>query len=62
MELVESESIEEAADVFEVFSAFSRSYGFSLEDVISAASEKRKEKGGFEKGIILDWVSEYDKE
>jgi predicted house-cleaning noncanonical NTP pyrophosphatase (MazG superfamily) len=53
-EFVSAPSLEEAADIYEVFLAFLKNWNFSLEDVLATASEKRDCKGAFKCGIILD--------
>ncbi|HLC78503.1 MAG TPA: nucleoside triphosphate pyrophosphohydrolase [Candidatus Nanoarchaeia archaeon] len=56
-EFLESESIEEMADVFEVITSINQVKGWNLEEIIKIQKEKRKTKGGFKERIILDEVN-----
>jgi predicted house-cleaning noncanonical NTP pyrophosphatase (MazG superfamily) len=58
-ELIQDKNLEEIADVVEVVLTIASKYGYTLEDVFEEVDRKRKEKGGFEKNIILKKV--YDK-
>ncbi len=53
-EFLESETAEELADVLEVIHAMSGFKDISLVDLEELRQEKRKERGGFEKGIVLE--------
>lgn len=53
-EFEESESIEEIADIEEVIEAIVRFKKFSKKKIISIKNNKRKERGGFKKKIILE--------
>jgi len=69
-EFMEDPCVEEAADMFEVFSAIIETYGavhqaeeggyapFSYQDVLDCAKHKREERGSFDVGIILEEVYE----
>jgi predicted house-cleaning noncanonical NTP pyrophosphatase (MazG superfamily) len=57
-ELISDPCYEEAADVYEVFLGLINFYNLNLDEVIKTAEKKRKERGGFEKGIILESVGE----
>ena len=59
-ELLESESIEELADIFEVLFAIKVALGFTLDQVIAVKEAKYKERGGFENRIFLEEVDERD--
>jgi predicted house-cleaning noncanonical NTP pyrophosphatase (MazG superfamily) len=57
-EFADSPSIDEAADVYEVFLTFLKNWGFELSDVRKFAQYKSRERGKFDGGIILDEVIE----
>ena len=52
-ELIESDSLEEIADVLEVIEAIEKELGYKQNDVLSAKESKRSRKGSFSKGVIL---------
>ena len=58
LEFLEDPSVEELADVREVVEAFSSIRAFA--DVESVQKKKRKDRGGFEKRILLTGVFEED--
>lgn len=47
-------NIEELADIFEVLKSIFDLKGWKYEDIFKLQSQKREERGGFEKRIILD--------
>ncbi len=53
-EFLESESIEEMADVFEVITAIFKNKKWNIEKVTEVQKKKREEKGAFKKKIILE--------
>ena len=54
----ESKSMEELADLLEVMRAVALARGSSMEEVERIRQEKEKERGGFEKKILLESVTE----
>jgi predicted house-cleaning noncanonical NTP pyrophosphatase (MazG superfamily) len=57
-EYLEAENIEELADVLEVLFALAKVNGASEEQVLDARRKKAEERGGFEKRIFLEKVTE----
>jgi len=53
MEFLESDNIEELADILEVVEALARMKGVEWQKLIEIKEAKRRERGGFEKGYIL---------
>jgi len=53
-EFVESEEIEEMADIQEVINAVYEYKGFNEEDITSIRLKKNEERGAFNKKIILE--------
>jgi len=56
-EFIEKPSVEEAADIYEVFTEVLFAHGIKLETVKHYAEFKRFERGGFKARIILEEVS-----
>ncbi len=52
-EFLEEEAIEELADVLEVVHALVRAQGSTLEELEAIRSQKKHERGGFEKRLVL---------
>ncbi|HRW58517.1 MAG TPA: nucleoside triphosphate pyrophosphohydrolase [Chlamydiales bacterium] len=52
-EFIESEEIDELADILEVFEAIYKSYGISHEKLLEIKNRKQKERGGFTNRYIL---------
>ncbi len=50
--------LEELADILEVLYAVARARGYSVTQLEAARAEKAKERGGFDKRIMLDEVIE----
>ncbi len=48
-----AKSFEEMADILEVVQSACRAYGRDFGDLSGLAEKKRKERGGFEKGVVL---------
>lgn len=57
-EFKEDPSIAEMADIFEVLDAVIDYFNFDREEIEKYQLEKRKERGGFKKQLILDKVFE----
>ncbi|NNU78384.1 nucleoside triphosphate pyrophosphohydrolase [Clostridium estertheticum] len=57
-EYLEAKNLEELADVMEVLFGLANALGYSEEDLINKRNEKKEERGGFEKGIVLEKVHE----
>ena len=57
-EFKEEPSIAEMADLFEVLDAVIDHYNFDKQEIKDYQENKRKERGGFEKQLILDKVIE----
>ncbi|MBU3161258.1 nucleoside triphosphate pyrophosphohydrolase [Clostridium frigoris] len=57
-EYLEAKNLEELADVMEVLFGLANALGYSEEDLINKRNEKKAERGGFEKGIVLEKVYE----
>ncbi len=48
----------ELADVLEVLKALAAAHDMGWEDIVSEASRKRTERGGFDKRIFLEYVDQ----
>lgn len=57
-EYLEAKNLEELADVMEVLIGLANTLGYSEKDLINKRNEKKEERGGFEKGIVLESVYE----
>ncbi|NOZ88763.1 MAG: nucleoside triphosphate pyrophosphohydrolase [Crenarchaeota archaeon] len=55
MELAETGSLEEAADLLEALEAWLRLRGSSLDEARRLAAEKRRRRGGFDGGWVAVW-------
>lgn len=55
-EFLEDENLEELADILEVLFSLSESLGYREEDLLKKREDKKHERGGFKKGIILKKV------
>ena len=56
MEYRSNPCVEELADLAEVIDGMAHQHGISMEEVLQVKAQKRKERGGFEKGIVLERV------
>ncbi|MDT8718758.1 nucleoside triphosphate pyrophosphohydrolase [Clostridium sp. 19966] len=57
-EFIEDKNLEELSDIMEVIFGLAKNLGYSEEDLINKRNEKKDERGGFEKGIVLKGVTE----
>ena len=57
VEFSENPCVEEAADMYEVFTTLLNTWQVPLTEVIKYAAHKREERGGYEDGIVLLEVS-----
>ena len=57
-EFIENPCAEEAADVMEIMNFICHRMGIYSHTIVAEATSKRIECGGFDMGIILDWVEE----
>lgn len=57
-EYQEAKNLEELADIMEVLFGLANALGYSEQDLINKRNEKKEERGGFEKGIVLEKVYE----
>ena len=57
-EFIETPSIEEAGDMYEVFISILQFHEINFVDVISVAHDKKTKRGGFDNKIILEVVNE----
>ena len=55
-EFLEDKNLEELADVMEVLFGLAREIGYSEEDLLRKREEKKSERGGFEDGVILQYL------
>lgn len=55
-EYQESKSLEELADLVEVIQAVAKARGWTMEELERVRTEKKAERGGFEKKILLKEV------
>ena len=59
-EYQESKSMEELADLLEVIRAVAQARGSSIEEVERIRAEKAQKRGGFQKRILLESVTEQE--
>ena len=62
LELFQDPSIEEAADVYEVFLQTLKYWNLDFDSVVLHAYYKREERGGFERGVVLEKIERNDKD
>jgi len=55
-EFIEAPSVEEAADIYEVFLAILEHWDINFYDVVNHSYYKRDEKGSFSNSVILESV------
>ena len=58
VEFLEKPSIEEAADIYEVFLAILRHWDINFSSVVNQSFYKREERGSFMAGIVLESVDD----
>lgn len=56
-EYLEAENKEELADILEVMDAIMKLMNFDKEEVLAIQKQKREERGGFEKRILMERIS-----
>ncbi|MGH4139476.1 phosphoribosyl-ATP pyrophosphohydrolase [Clostridium sp.] len=57
-EYLEDKNLGELADIMEVLFSLAGALGYSEENLITKRNSKKEERGGFEKGIVLEKVYE----
>ena len=60
-EFEDTPTLEEAADIYEVFLAFLDNWNLEFSEVKEAARIKRNKRGSFQKGLILEEVYTVEK-
>ena len=55
-EYLEDKNLEELADVMEVLFGLAKNLGYSEEELLNKRAWKKDERGGFDKGILLEKV------
>lgn len=55
-EFLEDKNLEELVDVMEVLFGLANELGYSEEDLLRKREEKKSERGGFEDGVILQYL------
>nr|WP_320147887.1 nucleoside triphosphate pyrophosphohydrolase [uncultured Anaeromusa sp.] len=56
MEYRSNPCVEELADLTEVLDGMAHQQGISMGEVLQVKAQKRKERGGFEQGIVLERI------
>ena len=57
-EFVENPCAEEAGDIIEIFEFICKLEGLRTAEINAERTSKRVTKGGFDRGVILEWVEE----
>lgn len=57
---IDEESLEELADILELVYTLGKMHGASFEELNRIREEKRKKRGGFEKGLFLEEVLDHE--
>ena len=57
-EFAEDPSVEEAADIQEIFEFICKRFGITPRSLKAAQISKRVERGGFDMGLTLEWVED----
>ncbi len=55
-EFYEADEVEELADIMEVLFAIAKLLGYTEDELVSTRRIKRKERGGFDEGIVLERI------
>lgn len=50
--------MEELADILEVIDGLAFHLGASFEEIVELKKQKRRERGGLQQGIWLEWVED----
>ena len=61
-EYLESGSVEELADIAEVFSSILAARGIAMEELLTVMKDKRLSRGGFSDKIFLEYVEDVENE
>jgi len=57
-EFIENPCAEEAADVMEIMNFICHRMGIHSHTIVAEATAKRVERGGFDMGLVLEWVDQ----
>lgn len=60
-EFIKDKNLAELADIMEVIIGLAKNLGHSEEELMKKRIEKREERGGFERGIVLEQVHDMEK-
>ena len=57
-EFLDTENVEELADILEVLKYLMKYYGYTEDDLFDVCDKKKEYSGGFEKRLILEYVED----
>ena len=58
-EFIESgRNLEELADILEVVDGLALHLGSSFEEILELKRQKQEKRGGFQQGLLLEWVED----